>query len=460
MINSISVNINVIETESRFNPKYFHYLKIKNELLKKSDLKYVVLGNKKYFPILSDGIHSAVELIPKGEIKYLYIHNIKEGFIDTVDNLYISEADHEKNINKELKQNAVLLSVVGSLGNTALFSDYISARCSLPRNIAYIYCSENNILPAYLTCFFLSEFSKYQCIYSGGGNIQGLLSLTKLKKFIIPLPERSYQKIIGEKYEKAITYQKLFLQKIKQLVIEFENELDINKERLKRDLSFSVRSNDLKNGGIWTPNLHDPYPDKILDLISKNHELRSLHKLVTFAKGNEVGSDNYNDYLNKKPSYIPFVRTSDIFNYEVDSFPDFYISPDIKVGLNQDIKPGDLLVNNDGRIGYPAIVTREDDFVFQSHIKRLRARNPRIPTYYIFLCLLLPDIKLQFDKYTVIQSTIPTLSNRIKEIKIPILDKNRVDYYSNEIVKAYNLIEEKKRIIKEIKQDMNNLIKN
>ena len=147
MVNKISVNISKIKSEGRFNPKYYHFLEDCEELISKSDYEFIRLGNKDFFPTLSDGIHSAVELLPRGDIKYLYIHNLKEGFLDTIDSNFISEIDNDKHKNKELKNGAVLLSVVGTLGNTALFSSYFNFRCSLPRNIAYMYCNEDKILP-------------------------------------------------------------------------------------------------------------------------------------------------------------------------------------------------------------------------------------------------------------------------------------------------------------------------
>ena len=116
-----------------------------------------------------------------GKIKYLYTHSLKNGFIDITDNIFLNTSDHTKNISKKIKNNRVLLSVVGTLGNVAMFSDYIQYECSLPRNIAYIDTNKTKILPEYLTCYFLSDFGMKQCLYSGGGNVQGLISLTKLK---------------------------------------------------------------------------------------------------------------------------------------------------------------------------------------------------------------------------------------------------------------------------------------
>ena len=90
---------------------------------------------------------------------------------------------------------------------------------------------------------------------------------------------------------------------------------------------------------------------------SKKWQTVPLGEIATAKKGNEVGSANYNKYLDKKDTDIPFIRTSDLVNYEVDQFPDFYIPEEIYQELKQDIKAGDVLFNNAG-------ITRDHLFFF------------------------------------------------------------------------------------------------
>lgn len=461
MVNSLSVKISQIEKENRFNPKYFSFLNHSETLIKESKHKFVKLGDKTYFPILSDGIHTAVELIPKGEIKYLYIHNLKEGFIDTIDSNYISEIDNEKNINKELKNDAVLLSVVGTLGNTALFSTYFSHRCNLPRNIAYVYCNKENILPEFLTCFFLSEFSKYQCIYSGGGNIQGLLSLTKLKKFIVLVIEQKRQLTFAKKYNKALNLQKEFLEIINECKSLFYDKLNLNEEKKLRDLSFKTSLKELQENKSWTPVTFDPFGEKILTYISKKYKLEELKEHVDLYKGEEIGSANYLDYLAKNKDSVPFIRTSDIFNYELDSYPDFYCDATFKDELKEDTKPYDITFTKDGSIGNLSMITNEDNCILSSGHAILRIKKTsKLNPFYIFIALSLNEIgQYQANKRTVIASTIPHLRpQNIYKIKIPILDDLFIEFVNNKVGYAFSLIEEKKRIIKEIKEDMNKLL--
>lgn len=461
MVNKISVNVSKIKHEGRFNPKYYRFLEDSEKLIKRANYEFIKLGNKDFFPVLSDGIHSAVDLLPRGDIKYLYIHNLKEGFLDTIDSNFISEIDNDKHKNKELKKGAVLLSVVGTLGNTALFSDYFEFRCSLPRNIAYVYCNESKIIPEFLTCFFLSEFSKYQCIYSGGGNIQGLLSLTKLKKFIIPNLDFAHQSKFATKYRTAIKLQNEFLKEINDCKSFFYDQLDITKSKIKRELSFSASIKSLKENNTWTPVTYDPYGQRYLDSIEKKFKLDELKKHVNQFKGEEIGSANYLSYLDKKNDSIPFLRTSDTFNYELDSYPDFYCDRSFKENLKVEVEPYDIAFTKDGSIGNLALITNEDNCILSSGYAIMRMKEEsELNPFYIFLALSIKEIgQYQADKRTVIASTIPHLRpQNIYNIKIPILDKSSIEFISNKVKGAFELIEKKKYLIRQIKLEMNEIL--
>ena len=99
----------------------------------------------------------------------------------------------------------------------------------------------------------------------------------------------------------------------------------------------------------------------------------SSYEIAT-VKSDEVGSDNYNKYLDKKDSDIPVIRTSDLVNYEVDQFPDFYIPEEIYQELKQDIKAGDVLFTKDGKIGMSAMITKNDKAIIASGMVRLRLK--------------------------------------------------------------------------------------
>lgn len=456
----ITVPINHIVEQKRFNPKYFNFFESKSNFLKKSDLKFERLGNTDYIPELTDGIHSAVVLHDKGNIKYLYVKNIREGFIDTTDNIYLDEVIHEENIQKELKHKDVLLTVVGTLGETALVSDYLEGKTSLPRNIAFMRVDEKKVLPEFLTCYFMSKFAKEQSIFSGGGNIQGLLSLTKLRRFIFPVPDMEVQKKFKDKYSNSLNLQKKILENIKKAKDILLNELDINMNNYSDHISFDTNILNLINNKIWTPTLYSEKVRLILNDIEKNHEMVQIKDIGNVIKGDEIGSENYVDYLEKTDEDIPFIRTSDIYNYEIDSYPSKYTRYEIFEELRQDFKEGDIIFNNDGRIGYPAIITSKDKCIYQSHIRRIRLKSDyKHLRNYLFICLCTDLIgELQFAKNTVIQSTIPTLANRFEDIHIPLINEKKILEINNIVEETIKLIECKHEYIVKIKEKMNKLL--
>ena len=58
------------------------------------------------------------------------------------------------------------------------------------------------------------------------------------------------------------------------------------------------------------------------------------------------------------------------------------------------------------------------------------------------------------------QSTIPTLSNRIEKIKIPLIDEKHVKYFSQKIENSFKLLEQKKIIMKNVRIEINKLLQN
>jgi type I restriction enzyme S subunit len=58
---------------------------------------------------------------------------------------------------------------------------------------------------------------------------------------------------------------------------------------------------------------------------------------------------------------------------------------------------------------------------------------------------------------TVIASTLPHLrEERLREFEIPILDKNSIDEITKLVKEAFELKDEKKKLIKEVRKEIDN----
>ena len=144
-------------------------------------------------------------------------------------------------------------------------------------------------------------------------------------------------------------------------------------------------------------------------------------KVISIRKGHEVGSHAYGsgDY--------PFVRTSDVNNYEISVDPTNAISQTIydEYASQQKLEPGDILMVVDGRyrIGAMALLSESNyRCVVQSHFRIISISKQNVLTpFELMYALSLPAVKMQLRNLVFVQSTLGTLGNRLLELKIPLL---------------------------------------
>ena len=179
------------------------------------------------------------------------------------------------------------------------------------------------------------------------------------------------------------------------------------------------------------PRYYDKSPLKELEKEAERlgAELISIREMVIkgylkIRKGHEVGAEFYGT------GDIPFVRTSDISNYEISIDPTRSVSDEIyeKFRDLEQLAPNDILMVADGRyrIGRTAIL-HEHNYVcvVQSHVKIITI-TPKSPIDAIeFLYILnLPMIQHQIRNLVFIQSTLGSLGSGLNEIMIPLPKKN------------------------------------
>jgi len=176
--------------------------------------------------------------------------------------------------------------------------------------------------------------------------------------------------------------------------------------------------------------------------------------LISIKRGNEIGSRYYG------MGDIPFVRTSDIVNWEIKIDPVKSIPEEVyeKYRRRQDIRENDILLVADGTflIGRTAIVTSFDrKLVIQSHIRRMRCLKPEKLHPYLLLYLLNTEIvQRQIEEKTFVQATISTIGERLYEIVLPVPTDKEI------ITKIMNDIPEIIKMKVEARRKMENLIRN
>lgn len=215
----------------------------------------------------------------------------------------------------------------------------------------------------------------------------------------------------------------------------------IAKDWMTEDHDYWFESH-LSNKYYLVPRYYDRKTDMLLerDAARFNAKIMSFKEMinqgwVSIRKGHEVGSEAYGT------GDIPFIRTSDISNFEVSIDPTKSVSEEVfnSVKNDQELKPGTILMVVDGRyrIGRCAIL---HDFnykcIAQSHLRIISVnKNAPFDPFELLYVLSLSSVQRDIRSLVFIQSTLGSLGSRIQEIKVPVPDVRNSEFSA--LVKSF-----------------------
>lgn len=208
--------------------------------------------------------------------------------------------------------------------------------------------------------------------------------------------------------------------------------------RLREDTpnGFRVRLSDLR-AMVLAPRHYDPEPVRQLRLLRRTHGAYRLgdlmeQRLLSVATGDEVGKLAYGG------GDVPFIRTSDISNWEIKVDPKHGISETLyeSYAARQDVREGDVLMVRDGTylIGTCAMVTKHDvKIVYQSHLYKLRlSPDAPIDRYLLLAALSSPPVRSQIRANSFTMDIIDSLGDRVRDLILPVpQDRRRREEISN-----------------------------
>ncbi|MCA4749586.1 N-6 DNA methylase [Mycobacteroides abscessus] len=209
-------------------------------------------------------------------------------------------------------------------------------------------------------------------------------------------------------------------------------------------LGFVVSSTDITDM-IYLPKYYNPEVQASVDALAGTHELLRLGDLadadvIEVSTGDEVGKLAYGT------GAIPFIRTSDIANWQIKGDPKHGLSEALyeRYADTQSVEPGDILMVRDGTylVGTCAIVTELDwRIVYQSHILKFKVRDKTQMDPHLLLALLSsPLVKAQIFAKRFTQDIIDTLGGRWRELVLPVPNDKKTRNEITENVKQAILL--------------------
>lgn len=150
---------------------------------------------------IRDGTHDTPKYYKEG-IPLITSKNLRSGDIDFTNIKYISEEDHRKISERSKVDNGdILFAMIGTIGNPVLVNT--EAEFSIKNVALFKNYPDKNVETKYIL-YFLKAIEK-QSKEEASGAVQSFLSLTYLRKLLIPLPPIAEQYRIIEKLDEIMS---------------------------------------------------------------------------------------------------------------------------------------------------------------------------------------------------------------------------------------------------------------
>lgn len=152
--------------------------------------------------VITDGIHTSLPFVDDGAVKVLSAKHPKENYIDRSQFETISAEFHAQNPRTALRENDVLISTVGTIGNSAVVTaDLLPANSD--RHIGIIRLDKGTMSPYVLPTFLLGRYGKTQSVREATGNVQPNLFISKIGQLLIPQFAEQFENSIATTVQRA-----------------------------------------------------------------------------------------------------------------------------------------------------------------------------------------------------------------------------------------------------------------
>lgn len=319
-----------------------------------------VLGD---ISIVTDGIHDSIDYDETSEINLISATSPKDNYFDLTRNVHISSEQHYKNPRTALRENDIILSTVGTIGNCAIVSKEILPANS-DRHVGIIRIKEE-LTPSVVSTFLLSKYGRNQTIRESTGNVQLNLFLYKIRAIKIPKFSSEFQNIIEDDYNFA---QNLLINS-KSYYIQAEDILnkELNITNVENSKNYSIKS--LSESFVKSKRLDAEYYQDKYDSFEK--AIRNYHNgystLNNFFK-------NISDKCSKNLPEYSYVEIGDINVETGDASYNIIKTKELPENAKVMAQKGDILVST-VRPNRGAIAILQDAFLVSGAFTVLRSNG-------------------------------------------------------------------------------------
>ncbi|MFB5311086.1 restriction endonuclease subunit S [Enterococcus casseliflavus] len=361
-----------------------------------------------------DGTHDTPKYVSKG-VPLVTSKNLKQGEIDFENVKLISLEESEKiNMRSGVDDGDILFAMIGSIGNPVLVK---KTREFSIKNMALFKPIKNSLFNMeYLLNYLHLEQESMKRKAAGG--VQSFVSLTFLRKYLVPLPPLEEQKRIVAKIEELMPYvdkydvayseveelNKKFPEDMQKSILQYaiqgklveQREEDGTAEDLYKQIQ-EEKKKLIKEGKIKkTKALPEISEEEIPFDIPENWKWVRLGDLLY----------KLTDGTHSTPKYtatgVPFISVKDISSGEIDFSNTKFISREEHEALYKRCDPerDDILLTKVGTTGIPVIVDTDKEFSLFVSVALLKFNTDLIFNKYFMYVIKAPVVQIQARENT------------------------------------------------------------
>ena len=434
-----TVRLSEIEQiSSRLDAEYYRPGFIESEhQLKRNRWDY--LGNLAE-SIRSFGAYSLCNQIEYREngIPFLRAKDIREGFIDFSDVLYIDSEANELLWKSEVKPETVLFTMSGTVGNTAIAARESDYPINSSQDVAKIRTNQR-LNPYYLSVFLQSSYGKRQATRLPVGSVQQHVFLWQLEKLVVPLFEDTFQTNLERCSKQVLRLQREAGNSYQKAQTFLLSELGLASRQPQHRLSFVKSYSDTKRAGR----------------IDAEHFQPKYDDIITAARGYPGGWYTFRGLVHVKDrNYKPEDKTE--YRYiELANIGDNGEITDCMVEEGQDLPSrarrkvamGDVIVSSiEGSLNRIALVGQEYDQALCStgfHVLNSKELNSET------LLVLMKSIVGQLQLKKGCSGTILTAISRdaLDKLSLPIIPSDKQSQIKRSITESFSLRKQSKHLL-------------
>lgn len=428
-----------LPNDKRIDAEYFkpEYIEMDKILSKRNTVSLITLSG------VSDGNHLMIaeQYVQKG-IRYLRAKDLSKYFVEDNEPVFIPEKFYDKLKRSHIKENDVLLSIVGTIGNVGIIKNPTKA---LTGNCKLAILRVNSIPPEFIYLFLISKFGQYQINRMIRGAVQQGLILPDLRTIKIITNtgiEDLIKKSVNNAHAKRANADLLYKEAEQKLLL----KLGLDKLSLKHELTYISSLNKVESHQRFDAEYYQPIHEKLEEYLKNKCNAKPISELDFI----DVTTGQYSEIYVECGK--PYVRGTDLKNGTVNLANLVNIAESDQI-LDKIAKEGDVVVTRVGTIGLSSVIPKEcDGGTISDNLIRLRFNSKQLNPFY--LTLYLGSIAGQSLLIRNSRGSVQQRLNQetLKEVVIPLLAPEFQKDMASLIIKSHNEMKESLEIIENTKK--------